>query len=123
VSILLDTTVFIDLLRQFEPGVLYFRSLQSQPFAASVTIAELYAGVREGRERIALDRLVRGIECVAVDDLIARHAGLWRRQFGPSHGTGIMDALIAACAVRVSAKLVTHNRKHFPMLTDVVVPY
>jgi predicted nucleic acid-binding protein len=46
-----------------------------------------------------------------------------RRQHARSHGTELPDALIAACADNVGARLVTHNRKRFPMLRDVVVPY
>jgi predicted nucleic acid-binding protein len=49
--------------------------------------------------------------------------GLWRRDFGPSHGVGLADAVIAATAAEKGATLVTTNRKHFPMLTSVLVPY
>ncbi|MFN5219653.1 MAG: hypothetical protein ACK5FE_01870 [Cyanobacteriota bacterium] len=42
---------------------------------------------------------------------------------GPSHGTGLADALIAASAEAAGATLVTLNRRHFPMLADVLVPY
>lgn len=38
-------------------------------------------------------------------------------------GVGLADALIAACAEVVDARLVTHDRKHFPMLAEVLVPY
>ena len=55
--------------------------------------------------------------------VIAERAGLWRRQFGPSHGVGIMDAMVAAAANRINATLVSHNRKHFPMFADLIVPY
>jgi len=50
-------------------------------------------------------------------------AGLWRRTYGRSHGTGLADALIAASASAAQATLVTLNRKHFPMLADVLVPF
>src|SRR5712692_185124 len=43
--------------------------------------------------------------------------------FGKSHGTGIVDAIIAACAQAVNATLATPNAKHFPMLDHVVRPY
>jgi predicted nucleic acid-binding protein len=34
----------------------------------------------------------------------------------------LIDALIAATAEQENARLVTLNRKHFPMLSDVLVP-
>ena len=46
-----------------------------------------------------------------------------RREYGKSHGVGLADALIAATAEVVGAQLVTLNKKHFPMLDDVYVPY
>ena len=33
------------------------------------------------------------------------------------------DALVAATAETVRAKVVTLNQKHYPMLADIVVPY
>lgn len=45
------------------------------------------------------------------------------RQYGPSHGTGLADALIASTVAAVGATLATLNRRHFPMLNDVLVPY
>ncbi|MFZ3115096.1 MAG: PIN domain-containing protein [Syntrophales bacterium] len=49
-------------------------------------------------------------------------AGLYRRQYGPSHGVGLADALIAATAEANDAKVATLNKTHFPMI-EVVVPY
>jgi predicted nucleic acid-binding protein len=60
---------------------------------------------------------------VGLDAPTARLGGsLWRR-FGPSHGAGIMDALLAATAQRERARLATINRRHFPMLDDLLAPY
>jgi predicted nucleic acid-binding protein len=36
---------------------------------------------------------------------------------------GLADALIAATSTQRQVPLVTLNRKHFPMLQDVIVPY
>jgi len=45
--------------------------------------------------------------------------------FGNSRWTvlGLADALIAATADVKQATLVTLNKKHFPMLQDISVPY
>ena len=87
-----------------------------------ITIAELRAGMRVGEER-ALETLFAALIKVPVDELIARHAGDLRRKFGPSHGTGLADALIAASAIRHKARLITLNVKHYPMMDDLPTPY
>jgi len=55
--------------------------------------------------------------------LAASVAGLWRRQYGRSHGTGLADALIAASVHAAGASLATLNRRHFPMLANALAPY
>ena len=54
---------------------------------------------------------------------IAIAGGLHRRQYHKSHSVSLADALIAATAEHHQAKLVTLNRKRFPMMQDVIVPY
>jgi predicted nucleic acid-binding protein len=90
---------------------------------SAMTIAELYAGVREGAERVALDDFIRAFEIVQIDNEIAVKGGLYRRDYGKTHGTGIGDAIIAATAELSRADLVTLNKKHFPMFSSVIVPY
>jgi predicted nucleic acid-binding protein len=50
-------------------------------------------------------------------------AELYARQYRKSHGTGLPDAVVAATANLEDVVLATLNRKHFPMLTNVLVPY
>ena len=121
--LVVDTDVLIDYLRD-QPLAVAFLEGTEQPLATSViTIAELYAGVRDGQERQRLDVFVAAFDVLDLDLQSAQCAGLWRRQYGPSHGTGLADALIAACAEAAGATLVTLNRRHFPMLAEVLVPY
>ncbi|MFM7734171.1 MAG: type II toxin-antitoxin system VapC family toxin [Cyanobium sp.] len=121
--LMVDTDVLIDYLRDHSQAVAFLESCE-QPLATSViTVAELYAGVRDGEERQRLDAFVAAFKVLALDRQPAQRAGLWRRQYGPSHGTGLADALIAASAEAAGATLVTLNRRHFPMLAEVIVPY
>jgi len=48
---------------------------------------------------------------------------IYRRDYGKSHGVGIADAIIAALAKDLNAKLATLNKKHYPMLQAIEVPY
>jgi predicted nucleic acid-binding protein len=120
--LLLDTDVIVDYLRGEAEGLDYVEGRTETLLLSSISVAELYAGVREGRERTSLAAFLSAFELVPVTREIAERGGLWRRDFGRSHNTGLADALIAATAEAAGAQLVTLNRKHFPMLT-VVVPY
>ncbi|MFO7630222.1 MAG: type II toxin-antitoxin system VapC family toxin [Prochlorococcaceae cyanobacterium] len=121
--IVVDTDVLIDYLRD-QPAAVAFLEGSDQLLAASVvSIAELYVGVRDGEERLRLDAFVAAFEALPLERDAAVRAGLWRRQYGPSHGTGLADGLIAASAHHAGATLATLNRRHFPMLADVLVPY
>ncbi len=121
---LLDTNVLIDLLRQRPQAIDYIRALTELPFTSTIVIAELYAGVRDGHERAQLDELARnGVLVVPVTQEMGVTAGLFVRQYATSHSVGLADALIAATARQIRARLVTLNIKHFPMLKDVIVPY
>ena len=117
------TDVLIDYLRDHEAATAYLEAC-SQPLALSViSVAELSMGVRDGEERSRLDDFITAFETLPVDAPIAIQAGLWRSRYGRSHGTGLADALIASSASAAQATLVTLNRKHFPMLANVIVPY
>jgi hypothetical protein len=120
---LLDSDVLIDLNRKRQEAVDFILSLSQRPLISVITVAELYGGVREGRERLDLDEFVSRSNVVPVELQIAERAGLIFRQFSKSHGTGFADSLIAATAEIEHATLVTLNRKHFPMVSDLLVPY
>ena len=79
-------------------------------------------GVRDRREREVLDQLLGLLHTIEISTKITQQAGLWRREYGKSHGTGIIDALIAACADALQIPLATLHVKHFPMLPEVREP-
>jgi len=121
--LLIDTDVIIDYLRDRPEAVFYLENLTDLLLISAVTVAELYAGVRAGGERKALDSFIQAFEIVAVNEEIAVRGGLYRRDYSKSHNIGLADALIAATADSRNVELVTLNKKHFPMLSNVIVPY
>ena len=122
--LVIDTDVLIDYLRDQAQAVTWLEERAEQTLAVSaVTLAELYVGVREGEERQRLDAFAAAFDVLHLDRPAAVQAGLWRRHYGRTHGTGLADALIAAGVQAAGGTLVTLNRRHFPMLADVLVPY
>lgn len=122
--LLIDTDVLIDFLRGRSQAVTYLENLiEESLLISSITVAELYSGVREGKEREVLDTFFLAFEIVPINEEIAIKGGLYRRDYGKSHGVGLANALIAATAEVKQAHLVTLNQKHFPMLDTVIVPY
>lgn len=119
---LLDTTVLVDALRGREDAVSFIEELPDQPAVSVISVGELYAGVRPEEEE-ELARFLSIFRLLSVNDDIARQAGYWKRDFGPSHGTSLADALIAATASVYEKPFATHNTKHFPMLDRAHVPY
>ncbi|WP_047863724.1 type II toxin-antitoxin system VapC family toxin [Rubrobacter aplysinae] len=121
--LLFDTDVLIDYLRGEPQAIAYLEERTEILMVSAVTIAELFAGVREGEERRRLNSFLRIFEVVDVSQQIAERGGLIRRGYKRSHNTSLPDAIIAATAELAPASLVTLNDKHFPMLEGVIVPY
>ena len=122
-SLLVDTDVMVDYLRGSATGVAFLRKHTDRVVLSSIVVAELYAGVREGREQEDLDSLVSIFNVIPVTADIARAAGLLKRDFGGSHGVGLADALLAATAMTEKAELATLNAKHYPMIKGLKPAY
>jgi hypothetical protein len=120
--LLLDTDILIDYLRGNREAATFLESQEDILLLSAMSVAELFAGVRPGPEMQALEHFFTAFEIIPVDQGIARQGGLYRRTYGPGHGTGLADALIAATAASRKATVVTLNQKHFPMV-KVQVPY
>lgn len=119
-----DTDVLIDFLRGYPEAVAWIEANADHLVVSSVVVAELYAGVRgdaRSEEQVALAELLTNVKVVPISEEIARLGGLYKRDFGKSHGVGLADAIIAASAKIEDADLGTLNTKHYPML-DAIEP-
>lgn len=121
--LLIDSNVLIDFLRGKPEAIEFLFNLTDRLVISAISVSELYAGVREGRERKSLETLIERSDVVAVTEEIAIQGGLFQREYLRSHGTGLADAIIAATAESRNLKLATLNRKHFPMFSNILVPY
>ena len=122
---LVDTDVLIDFLRGRPEAREFVAGLPRDAAVSAITVAELFVGVREGDERVALGAMLSTFRVLPLDVDIAAQGGLLRRDFGKSHGVGLNDALIGATALAHDIPLATLNIKHYPMLLaeQLIQPY
>jgi hypothetical protein len=123
VSVLLDTTVLIDVLRGDAPAVEYLLGLDDVPSCSEVTRVEVLRGLRSA-ERGHAERLFHRLRWAPIDEAIARSAGDIGRRLRRSHpGVSVADLIIAATADELGAQLATTNVRHFPMFKGLKPPY
>ena len=120
--LLLDSDVLIEYLRGQREAVEYLKGTTSDLYVSVISVAELFAGVRGDEEEDSLKQFLLAFTVLPVTEKVARLGGIYRRDFGPGHGTGLADALIAATAEENGAYLVTFNRRYFPMV-EITLPY
>jgi len=122
---LVDTDVLIDIKRGHPPALAWFAGLTELPAVPGFVVMELVQDARNAREVRRALQLVAPLPLVwpteadcarALSDFTAYHL---------SHGFGLLDAMIAACAVGLSATLYTFNIKHYGIVPGLRVaePY
>jgi len=122
-SILVDRDVFVDFLRGYNKAVAFVNNYSSQIILSSIVIAELYAGTKGNNEITVLDDFISLFRVIPLTSEIAKLGGLYKRDFGKSHGVGLADAIIASTAKSEKAKLKTLNVKHYPMFSGLKPAY
>ena len=122
-SILLDTDVLVDFFRGHGKAATFVNRHSARVILSSIVIAELYAGVKGDAEQTALGNFVSLFRVVPVSAEIAKAGGLYKRDYGKSHGVGLADAILAATAEAENAELKTLNAKHYPMLKGLRPAY
>ena len=122
-AILLDTDVLVDFFRGHSKAVAFVNAHSARIILSSIVVAELYAGVKGDAEQAALENFVSLFRVVPVGAEIAKTGGLYKRDYGKSHGVGLADAILAATAEAENAELKTLNSKHYPMLKGLRPAY
>jgi hypothetical protein len=122
---IVDTDVLIDVQRGHPPALAWFSSLKELPGIPGFVLMELIQDARNAREARQSMRLVAPMtiiwpteaECyLALSSFMALHL---------SHGLGLIDSLIASCAIRRNATLNTFNVKHYKAIEGLALaqPY
>ena len=122
-AILLDTDVLVDFFRGYSKAVAFVNANSSRIILSSIVVAELYAGVKGDAEQATIEKFVSLFRVIPLDVEIARAGGLYKRDYGKSHGVGLADAIVAATAERENAELKALNIKHYPMLKGLSPAY
>ncbi len=121
--VVVDTDVLVDFFRGQPQAVAFLDAHAERIILSSIVVAELFAGVKGEAELQKLGAFVARFRIVPVDVEIARTGGLYKRDWGKSHGVGLADALLAATAVVEGAQIKTLNVKHFPMIEGLSPAY
>lgn len=121
--ILLDTDFLIDFFRGYSKAVALVNKYHDRIILSSIVVAELFAGVKGDMEESVLQDFVSLFRVVPVDTEIGKAGGLYKRDYGQSHGVGLADAILAATAEAENAELKTLNTKHYPMLKGLKPAY
>lgn len=124
---ILDTNIVSYIMKGGPMAQMYGPLVQGQLlFISFVTVGELYFGAEKGNwgesKRKKLETTLRNFIVIPYDNEVARCYGRLvaeRRKSGKVISPN--DAWIAACAVRHSMVLVTHNAKDFKDVTGLKV--
>lgn len=122
---LLDTDILVDILRGTSGAVDWFESLEETAGVPGFAAMELIQGCRNARDVAVVEKLLASFDILWPS---AKHAEEIRLRFPAlylQHGVGVLDALIAACAIGRAAILCTFNVKHYRAFSGLQIetPY
>ena len=88
-QLLIDTDVLIEYLRGRDKAAEYLEDLTANLSISVISIAELFAGLKGDEEERALQQFLLAFTVLPVTERVARTGGFYRRDYRPSHGTGL----------------------------------
>jgi hypothetical protein len=122
-TIVLDTTVIVDILRRHAPALRFAEHLDEDVICSEITRVEVMRGLRSP-ERAPSEEFFGTVIWAPLDERVARRAGAIGREWRRTHpGIGVADLVVAATALEIGARLATANVKHFPMFKGLRPPY
>jgi predicted nucleic acid-binding protein len=123
--LVLDTDVLIDVQRGDPAALAWYSGLSETPSVPGLVIMELIQGAQNTRQVQEAQRLTAPLPVVWPTFLDCDRALADFASFHLSHGLGLLDSLIAATAIGLSADLCTFNGKHYRAVPGlaIVQPY
>lgn len=122
---LLDTDVLIDIQRGKPAAVTWFSHLPDLPTVPGFVAMELIQDAQNTAQVRQVLRLTAPLPMVWPTELDCNRALADFTTYHLSHSLGLIDSLIASCAVGLSATLCTFNVKHYRIIPglQMVQPY
>ena len=122
---LLDTDVLIDIQRGRPTAVAWFSQLSDLPAVPGYVVMELIQDAQNAGQVRHVLKLTAPLPVVWPTELDCNRALADFTVYHLSHNLGLIDALIAACAVGLSATLCTFNIKHYRVIAGLQIaqPY
>lgn len=122
---LLDTDILIDIQRGHSNATAWFASLTDFPSVPGFVVMELIQDAHNMQQVRTALRLVAPLQVVWPTEKDCKKALADFTAYHLSHGVGLLDTLIAACAVGLSATLCTFNVKHYKAIPglNITQPY
>ena len=122
---LLDTDVMVDVLRGRKPAIDWLESLQEVPGLPGLVVMELLDGCQNREEMGRVRKYLQAFQVYWADDDDSNRAMAVFTQARLTHHSGILDVLIAECAIGLGASLCTFNTRHFQAVPELTIerPY
>lgn len=118
-SYLVDTDVLVDVSRNNQAAIDFLDQLDASWAMSIITALELIVGARNKKEVSQIDQLVAVYSAIPLTTEIGNSSYGLLRQFAKSHGLRVFDSLIAATAIEENLTLLSKNRKHFQMISNL----
>jgi predicted nucleic acid-binding protein len=122
---LLDTDILIDIQRGHAPAITWFASLSELPSVPGFVVMELIQDAQNKQKLRNTLKLVAPLPIVWPTEADLNRALSDFANYHLSDSLGLLDALIAACAVGRGATLCTFNVKHYRVIPGLMIaqPY
>jgi predicted nucleic acid-binding protein len=122
---LLDTDVLIDIQRGYAPALAWFTGIIELPSIPGLVVMELIQDAQNMQQVRRALRLVAPLPIIWPTEVDCERALSDFTAYHLSHSLGLIDAMIGACAVGLSATLCTFNVKHYRVIPGLITeqPY
>jgi predicted nucleic acid-binding protein len=115
----LDADVLVDIQRGHPPAVAWFDSLTVAPHVPGLVIMELIQHAHNKQQVTEALELVEDLPVVWPSEADCSRTLADFTAYHLSHRLGLLDALIAACAIGRGATLCTFNVKHYRVIAGL----
>jgi predicted nucleic acid-binding protein len=116
---LLDTDILIDIQRGHQPALNWFAGLNELPIVPGFVVMELVQGAQNNQQVRDVLKLVSPLPVVWPSEKDCNRALSDFTTFHLSHSLGLIDALIASCAIGQAATLCTFNTRHYRIVSGL----